>query len=92
MEPQMAQVWMHVARLMGYEEVYKAAYEAGVREGRRQAKVEILLRILRIRHVHVPVDFEKAVEAVKDLGRLDAVIDAALDNASFEAFHRASGL
>ena len=84
----MESLWAELSAGLARRQAFDEAHRDSSEEVRRRAKKEVLLRILRRRFGLVPEDFEKAVHAFEDFGRLDAVIDAASNSASFEKFRR----
>ena len=58
------------------------------KKGRRDDKVDILLRFLRRKQANL----EQTILAIEDLARLDAAIDSAASSASLEDFRQATGL
>ena len=86
----MESLWAILSAGLARRQAFDEAHRDSSEEVRRRAKKEVLLRILRRRFVLVPEDFEKAVHAFDNFDRLDAVIDAASNSASFEKFQRAA--
>ena len=62
-------------------------------EGKAEAKVETLLRLLDKRlGTPVPAELEAQIRSTGDLGRLDAWIDAGLEAADLADFRRRAGI
>jgi hypothetical protein len=62
-------------------------------EGKAEAKVETLLRVLAKRlGTPVPAELEAQIRSTGDLARLDAWIDAGLEAADLADFHRMAGI
>jgi hypothetical protein len=63
----------------------------GVLEGRKDAHVNSLLRLLQKRGM-VPADLEKKIRECTDLAKLSAWLDLVFDLPSIEQFRQQSGL
>jgi hypothetical protein len=84
--------------LAGFEKERKMPYVSSIEriareKGKAEAKVETLLRVLTKRlGTPVPAELEERIRSTRDLGRLDAWIDAGLDAADLADFRRRAGI
>jgi len=69
----------------------KEGHKEGLKEGLKEGKASTLLRLLG-RSAPVPADLDRAIRAIEDPARLDALVDLYAANPALDDFRRAAGL
>jgi hypothetical protein len=86
MEPKTRKMWAEF--LHGFNE----GWWQGIDLGRRQARQDGVLRVLRHSPFGLPEDLEKEIRSLTDMARLQSAFDAALSSSSLEEFRQKTGL